>query len=46
MDGMEGTVPGLLQGDLGTVTSIPSLALYGAVQRRGFGRGKLRLPYG
>ena len=44
LDGMEGTVPGLFQGDLGTVTSTPTLALYGAVQRRGFGRGKLYSP--
>ena len=47
MDGMEGTVPGLFQqGGLGTVTSRPSLALYGAVLRRGFGWGMLRVPYG
>ena len=45
-DGMEGTVCGLFKGDLGTVTSSPSLALYGAVQRNGSGGCRLRVPYG
>lgn len=43
---MEGTVRGLFQQDLGTVTSSPSLALYGVVQRNGSGGGRLRVPYG
>ena len=46
IDGMEGTVPDLFQGDLGTLTSSPSLTVYSDVQRNRSGGGRLRVPYG